>query len=253
MLMLTDIQSPGTLPALAVVFAAAVIRGFSGFGFSLAAVPLLSVIMPLNGAIPLALALEAIGILPSLPRIWRLTRWQDLATLLSCSLAIMPAGLLLLHMAPGVLLRPAICAAMLLCIVLIWHTPAAPTIRNSLWKTAAAGALSGFLNGAAAMSGPPIILYFLSRPIAADASRATMMVFFSIGAALTMAFGIGAGVYALPTPGFLIVSVFPLLAGMETGTWCARRTSVQKRRQISLVALGFIAMTGILMTVAVSP
>jgi len=52
--------------------------------------------------------------------------------------------------------------------------------RRRVAATAGVGALSGILNGATSMGGPPAILYVLSGPDSAEINRANLIAFFAI-------------------------------------------------------------------------
>lgn len=232
---------------LCAIFLAAVIRGYGGFGFSLAAVPLLGTWLPLNQAVPLSLVLEMVGVLPSITRIWRLTRWRDLTRLVIASFLTAPVGILVLHVMPPTVLKPAICVAVLLCVVWIWRPSLSVEGPDSRLYAAIAGSLSGFLNGAAAMSGPPIIVYFLGRQnVSLDSARATMMMFFSIGASVTLAVGLYLKVYQQPPTLLLGASLVPLYVGVEVGTFLISKHTPGFRRRMALIFLAFVASFSLL-------
>lgn len=236
-------------PSVALVIAfAGLIRGFSGFGFSLAAVPLLSLVLPLNTVVPLALSLEAIGVLPTLGRIWRHADWGALRTLLAGSIAAMPLGLLILHTGTPWLLRPAVAVCVLVAVMLIWHPPEWTSIRPRAGSEALAGAISGVLNGAAAMSGPPIVLLMFSSERPPEIRRATMMVFFSISAAVTLAAGLASGSYALPNIVKFLVCLPFLALGIEIGTLLQTLFQQATVRRLALLALALSASVSLLGT-----
>src|SRR5215469_10626612 len=58
------------------VFAAALLRGFTGFGFGLAAVPLLSLALPPAKVVPFVVVLQVIVGSAGLRSAWRLCDWR---------------------------------------------------------------------------------------------------------------------------------------------------------------------------------
>ena len=84
---------PATLIAIAAaIFAAALIRGFTGFGFALAAVPLLGFTLPPSQCVPLAVALQFCASLSDLPRARRTCHWPSLGWLVAGTVVGSPLG-----------------------------------------------------------------------------------------------------------------------------------------------------------------
>jgi uncharacterized membrane protein YfcA len=258
--MLHDVVAAMNPSAAAIVAFAGLVRGFSGFGFSLAAVPLLSGVLPLNAVVPLALVLEAVGILPALRRTWRPTEWRTLGGLLLGAAAALPFGVLALHAVAPSLLRPAAAIAVLSAVAFLWHAPqraaghaqvtTSPT--TSPWPAILVGGMSGALNGATAMSGPPIILFMLAGLRSPESSRATMMLFFSASAALALVIGIGSRTYILPDP-LQILWCLPFLAfGLELGIRAQRLASAAVARRLALGCLALSALASLLSALAAS-
>ena len=235
--------------AVVVVCLAGIVRGYSGFGFSLAAVPLLSLILPLNMVVPLALALEALGILPALPRLWRHADWPALSLLLFGSILAMPLGVYILHVGAPWLLRPAIAVLVLLAVALIWHPPRLGQDVSTPGSALLAGATSGVLNGAAAMSGPPIIVFMLSSLRSHESMRATMMLFFSASAAVTLAVGLGTGTYAPPHLGLLLWCLPVLALGIEAGILLQRLATPLLARRVALLFLALSATASLVVSI----
>src|SRR3954471_22642447 len=68
--------------AMAGVFAAAILRGFTGFGFGLAAVPLLSLALPPAQVVPLVVALQVIVGTGGLREAWPDCDWISVRRLI---------------------------------------------------------------------------------------------------------------------------------------------------------------------------
>jgi hypothetical protein len=73
-----------------------VIRGFSGFGFSIGAVPLLSLVLEPIQVIPVVLLLQLVAGLETAFRTWRLVDWRTLRWLLVGSVVGLLPGIALL-------------------------------------------------------------------------------------------------------------------------------------------------------------
>ena len=93
--------SPGMLLyAFSAILIAAVIRGYSGFGFSALTVTSLSLILPPAEVVPTAFLLEIAASMFMLPMVWRSIDWQKFNWLVLGILVGTPVGLLFLAEVP---------------------------------------------------------------------------------------------------------------------------------------------------------
>jgi uncharacterized protein len=86
---------PSLLPILlasGLVFLAAIVRGYSGFGFSLLAITSLSLVFAPAQVIPAIFMLEIAASLHMLPSIWRDVHWRSLGFLLTGTIIGTPVG-----------------------------------------------------------------------------------------------------------------------------------------------------------------
>jgi hypothetical protein len=77
---------------LVMIFAAGLIRGFTGFGLSIAAVPLLSLILPPSQAIPIVLLLQLLVSLSGLRASLQICNWPAIRTLAIGAVIATPLG-----------------------------------------------------------------------------------------------------------------------------------------------------------------
>src|SRR5580700_3067784 len=77
-------------------FIAALLRGFTGFGFAIAAVPLLSLALPPARVVPLAVVLQVLASMVDLRAASRITDWRSLVWLSPGMVVGTPLGLWLL-------------------------------------------------------------------------------------------------------------------------------------------------------------
>ncbi len=181
-----------TIVMLAGVFGGFV-RGYSGFGFALAAVPVLCLVMPPVGAIPAVLPVElAIGLL-TLPGERSRVAWTALTWLVLGTLVGTPIGVALLSRIPAEQMRIAISLVVILAAAILWRRPRLPLDMLGRPALAVAGLTSGLFNGGTAMSGPPAIIAMLGSPLDPRDARATLVAFIAFSAALGMALGSAAG------------------------------------------------------------
>ena len=164
------------VPAFGVALAG-MLRGFSGFGFALAAVPLLSWSLPVNEVVPLVTVLQTVSCLPALGRQAGDADWRHVAQLIVCApLGLLP-GLWLLRWTDDRLLGLAVGVVELVCIAVLSRGYSLRRRPAMLW-VASAGVASGFLQGLAGMAGPPVIVLQMAWHRSARATRATLTAFF---------------------------------------------------------------------------
>ena len=162
---------------LGIVAVAAVIRGLTGFGFAILAVPLLGLVIPPAQAVLFAILLQMLigpfGVRHALGLIDR--RAVTGIALAAC--VSTPIGLWLLSAISADAARLTIAAIALGCFS-FFLIPRAPTPNASALHLAATGFASGILNGFAAMPGPPVILYFIRDTVPPAVARGSMITIF---------------------------------------------------------------------------
>ena len=89
------------LYAVACIFGAAVIRGYSGFGFSLLAILSLSLLLPPAQIVPSIFMMEVAASLHLLPGVWRDVHWRSLSWLALGCLVGTPVGVYALAHVPA--------------------------------------------------------------------------------------------------------------------------------------------------------
>jgi hypothetical protein len=159
------------------IFLAAIVRGYSGFGFSLLAITALSLILPPAEIVPSIFMLEVAASLHLLPGIWKDIHWKSLGPLTVGCLIATPLGVYLLATVPAAPMQVAISVFVLLAALLLWRGYALKSMPG-LFASTAAGAASGFANGAFGMAGPPVILFYFASPAGNIAGRASVIAFF---------------------------------------------------------------------------
>ena len=163
--------------ACLIVFGAAVVRGFSGFGFSLLAISGLSLLYPLQEILPPMLMMELAASINLLPTIWKDIHWRSFFPLFAGAMIGTPIGIYALsHFSPAPM-QLALAIFMSISVGLMWIGYGLKSMPN-LAATLAAGAASGLANGAFGIGGPPVILFYFASPAGAAAGRASLTAFF---------------------------------------------------------------------------
>lgn len=180
---LSDLASLAGLPSagaaawlLAAAFAAGLARGFSGFGTALIFVPLASIALGPQRAVPLMLAIDLFAIAALTPGAWR-TGDRRAVGLIAVGVAIgLPLGTYALVSVDATTLRwviAALIAAMLALVVSGWRFRSAP----GRVATIGVGVASGAMSGIAMSGGPPVMAYMLGLDAGAARIRAAFALF----------------------------------------------------------------------------
>jgi uncharacterized membrane protein YfcA len=234
--------SPGALAlAFLAVFGAAFLRGFTGFGFALAAVPALSLLFDPMLVVPCTLILATLAGAQVLPKLRPLVHWRAVWLLVGGSLAGTPLGVHLLHAVPANAMRIAIGIVLTLAVAAIWRQP---RILHSQARGFALGAgfLSGLLNGSTGMGGPPVVLYFLNSVESVPVARASLIMYFFLSSLGTLSYGAATGLVGRHV---LLLSLL-FLPALYLGNWLGDRqfdqSSAPAYRRVALAVLLALAI-----------
>jgi len=231
------------------VLGAAMVRGYSGFGFSMLAVTGLSLLRPPAEVVPMVLLLEIAASAHLLPGVWRDVDWPSLQWLLAGTVLATPLGVLVLASVPADVMRVLVSVVVLIAAVLLWRGFTLHRIPGR-GPTFATGVVAGLLNGGAAIAGPPAILFYFSSPAGVAVSRASLITYFLgtdvVAAAVAASYGLVTAQVLLRTALLLV----PLAAGIAIGNRRFLQTTPASFRRFVLVLLMLLALAGLMRAVS---
>jgi uncharacterized membrane protein YfcA len=237
--------SPATWTSVAfLVFAAGFLRGYTGFGFGLAVVPALTLFLPPTEVVPATLIVAMVVGVRLLPKAWSQADWSSIRLLSLGALVGTPVGAWALKSLPADPMRIVIGLICLAAVLLLWRgfkLQVVPRRRVRLTL----GVASGLLNGATAMGGPPVIIFFLALPSGIVVGRASLFIFFFFSAVTGVAIQAVGG---LVTWRVIVLSVlmYPLMAiGNALGDRRFDKSSEGGYRLVALLFLLAIALIAI--------
>jgi uncharacterized protein len=172
-----DVGIRAVLALCAIAFVAGTARGFSGFGAALIFMPLASSVAPPRLVAALLLIIDFIAAAPLLPNAWRIADRKAIAVMALGALVGVPIGTWLLSRLDPVATRWIISGFVIALLALLlsgWRYHG----RDHSAVSVGIGTLSGFCSGLAQTGGPPIVGYWLGRPIETKIARANIMLFF---------------------------------------------------------------------------
>lgn len=227
--------------ASGLIFLAAIVRGYSGFGFSLLAITSLSLIFPPAQIIPAIFLLEIAASLHMLPAIWRDVHWRSLAFLMAGTVAGTPLGVHALANVPQAPMTLALAIFVLVATFLLWRGLSLKTMPSGP-ATLAVGAATGIANGAFGIGGPPVILFYFASPAGHAAGRASLVAFFILTDATGLLFLSREGLVTREA-GLMALAFLPaLVAGVWLGARSFRTADPARFRQIVLIILACLAL-----------
>jgi uncharacterized membrane protein YfcA len=161
----------------AIAFVSGLARGFSGFGSALIFMPLASSMAAPQLVAALLLIIDFIAAAPLVPNAWKQADRRATAVMVFGALIGVPIGTYFLSRLEPVTTRWIISAfvfALLLLLLSGWRYRG----KDHASISVGIGGVSGFCSGLAQTGGPPIVGYWLGRPIASNIARANILLFF---------------------------------------------------------------------------
>lgn len=235
---IADLPSASLLAAgAAILFGAGMLRGFTGYGFAIAAVPLLSLVCPPATAVPIVLALQVLVSAEGIAGAVRTCDGRTVRVLALAAAVATPVGVLALTRLPPDAVRLAI------ALIVFGATVVTGRGRSPAWllsgsSTLLFGAAAGVFNGLAGMPGPPVIAYYLASPLGSARARASMIVLFLVTGLVALPPLVVSGALT-PGRGALAVAAFPVVwTGSWSGALLYGRSSEALYRRTSVVVLG---------------
>ena len=172
-----DVSLNVALAICAIAFVSGTARGFSGFGSALIFMPLASSVAAPRLVATLLLVIDFIAAAPLLPNAWRQADRRATAVMVAGALVGVPIGTWCLSRFDPATTRWIISCfvgALLLLLLSGWRYRGKDHPALSI----GIGGLSGFTSGLAQTGGPPIVGYWLGRPIGPVIARANILLFF---------------------------------------------------------------------------
>jgi uncharacterized protein len=172
-----DVSLNAAIAICAIAFVSGTARGFSGFGSALIFMPLASSIASPRLIAAVLLIIDFIAAAPLIPNAWKQADRKATAIMVCGALVGVPIGTYLLTRLEPVTTRWIISGFVLALLLLLlsgWRYRGQDHAAISV----GIGGLSGFCSGLAQTGGPPIVGYWLGRPIASTIARANILLFF---------------------------------------------------------------------------
>ena len=240
----SDVGLRTALAICVIAFISGTARGFSGFGSALIFMPLASSLAGPRLVAALLLVIDFVAATPLVPNAWKHADRKSTAILVLGALVGVPVGTWLLSRLDPVTTRWIISGfviALLMLLVSGWRYHGKEHAAISI----GVGGLSGFCSGLAQTGGPPIVGYWLGRPIASSIARANILLFFGASDFFSLVSYAVTGLITLETIRFslLVGPVYGL--GVGFGAALFGRASDKLFRMICYVLIALAVIIGL--------
>ena len=236
---------PGAAAYLAVVmFVAAFVRGYSGFGFTAIVVTGSTLATDPMNFVPVVILIDVMLTLVQYRGLRGHIAWGRVTALAAGALVGVPLGVAVVGWMGIDLARLAISAFVLaMCGLFLsgWTIPS----RQGRPAHAGVGLISGVANGAA-VGGLPVAAYFAAQGVPAVTFRATVIIYFTVLDMWTLPFMAQAGMIVRDTFLAAIYGLPVLLLGLWLGGKHFLRADPQEFRRFAIWLLAALAVMGLL-------
>jgi uncharacterized membrane protein YfcA len=224
------------------VFIAGIVKGLTGFGFSLMAVPVLVLLLGPRTAIPVIVVLNAFTNVVLFAGCRRAANLRRIVPLIIAGVATVPIGTYLLLILEPISLKlivGCVTVAFALAFLVGFRRP----IRKERGGFLLAGLLSGTLNGVISTAGPPVILFLTNQGVTKTEFRANLVGYFLFLNMATVPIYFAGGLMSRSVGGYAAVLIPALLLGAFLGS---RLLRVVPEKTFRAVALLIVVVAGLL-------
>ena len=206
-----------------IVLVAFVVRGMSGFGSGIVAIPLLALMVPLHAVVPAMALMNYIASLRLGVKDRRLISWRELLPLMPSSIVGILAALYLFKTLNPVVLSKAL--GVFVIGYALYSLSALRLEKGSRMWAVPAGALGGMIDTLFSIGGPIYVMYLDTRHLDKTCFRATIATFLLLESGLRLAGYFASGFYGKETL-LLCAATLPLMViGMYLGEHIHTRIS----------------------------
>lgn len=219
-----------------IIFLAAFNQGLTGFGFALTALPLLSLVVGVKEAVPLA---ALCGFVVNIYLTYKLKahiNFSDIKLLILGSVLGIPLGVFFLAEADEGLILKILAGVILLFVVLNTTHFIKPFNIEKKWGVLF-GFFSGVLGGAFNTNGPPVLIYFYLKDWDKFKQKASITGFFIVASSLIVTSHAVSGFTTIKVLQHAIFATPFLFAGILLGSSIFPKVSSKLYRMIIMVFL----------------
>lgn len=221
------------------IFLSGIVQGTTGFGFSFLVMPFLFFFIEPSILIPVSVSINLVLNIFIISRSWRDVHLKRILPLIISGLIGVPFGVRLLKVF-GQDILTVIFGLVLLVFAIVQLSGIRFDVKNERLALFPVGLLSGLLNGAVSLSGPPVILFFSNQKLKRHHMRANLVGYFLVLNLFTLINYYLSGVFVKGIFDILLIFVPVVFAGAFIGVNLIHFIPDEKFRKFTtfLVLLG---------------
>ncbi len=232
------------VPLVAIALVAAVVRGYSGFGFSAIVIAGASLVIPPAALVPALYVLEIVASIHMLPGVRHQIDYPNFWPMLAGCGVGLPAGQFFLTHLPADTIRICLSLGVLVSTVLIWRGYRFGIEMNRP-LAGVTGFLTGFGRGMASIGGLLAMVIFLGTNYPAAQTRAMFVAIFLVMYVYGIAVSAYNGLVTTATFWIVLAGLLPLIAGLLLGQRRWLSATPESFRRFALGLLAALAVIGI--------
>ena len=209
---------------LVILFVAGLIKATLGFGESLFAIPLLTLVLGIQVAAPLSSLLAALITLMILIKGWQQIDFRASWQLILAAAIGVPVGVWGLRMLPEAWLRGGLGILLILVGLYYFTQPTFKAIQGASWAYLF-GFVAGVLGGAYNVASPPMVVYGAMRRWSPEQFRVSLQGFFLPLSALILVSHASAGLWTAWVLQLFALSLPVIFIAFWCGSWLSQNIS----------------------------
>lgn len=226
-----------------VVLFASFLQTLTGFGYALAAAPLLALAINPKDVVMLVLFT---GLLVKAVMVWHTRRVGSFSNVLlmffASIMGALPGAFVMAHISSE-MLKIGI-GIVLVAVTVLMYRNITVTIANHRFAQAVVGVNSGFLASTTSLNGPPVVLYYMNEAAEKETIRANLARYFVLGNSASLLLSYFWGTLNISSLTLnAAISIPALLLGFWLGEKAFTKVDGQMFRNL---ALGVISVSGII-------
>jgi len=225
-----------------IIFFAGLARGMIGFGIALIAVPFLVLLLPLKTVIPVILILAIFANFPIIIEARKFLDIKRILPLIISAIIGVPLGTYMLIILPSSILK-IIIGFTVVIFAFIMLLGLNKKIENEKLAFIPVGFVAGLLQGAIAMGGPAVVLFFSNQGMMKQSFRINIVVYFFVLQIFTFFVYIANGLITQEVLRLSSLFFFAMILGTLAGVLAARKIRELLFRKI---VLSIVTASGIL-------
>ncbi len=229
---------------LIVIFSAGMIQGITSFGFSLLAVPLLGIFLPLKLVVPMLVIYSLILNSIILYHVKDHINLKKISILIIAGIIGTPFGTYLLKILDENVLKIIVGSIVTLSAIINFYGYKVK-VKNEKLSYIPVGLVSGLLNGSVSLSGPPIIIFLTNQGVEKQVFRANLTSYFWILNLFTIPTFFFSGLITKDVMNYTMYLFPGLIIGVLLGIRLGNKVDEAYFKKLTLALVAFMGILSI--------